>query len=74
MPVFASTIRTSVERPITTLALVPSALIRSTVRNSSISAIPSYLAIKLDDAAVFDAVPPTWNVRNVNCVPGSPID
>jgi GT2 family glycosyltransferase len=22
----------------------------------------------------FEAVPPTWKVRSVNCVPGSPID
>ena len=72
--VFASTMRISAERPITTFTICPSLFLRLTVFNSSISIIPSYFASCLEDAAVFEAVPPTWNVRNVNCVPGSPID
>ena len=28
----------------------------------------------LDSVAMLEAVPPTWKVRNVSCVPGSPID
>jgi hypothetical protein len=28
----------------------------------------------LDSSEIPPATPPTWNVRNVNCVPGSPID
>ena len=33
-----------------------------------------YKKVTDDTAAMFDATPPTWNVRSVNWVPGSPID
>ncbi len=35
---------------------------------------PSLLASSLDRSAPLIAMPPTWNVLMVSCVPGSPID
>ena len=35
---------------------------------------PSILANSLDSTAILEAVPPTWKVRIVSCVPGSPMD
>ena len=35
---------------------------------------PQTVNIATTRAAVLDAVPPTWNVRRVSCVPGSPMD
>ena len=31
-------------------------------------------ALISETSAMLDAVPPTWNVRSVSCVPGSPMD
>jgi hypothetical protein len=36
--------------------------------------IPLLVASCFDCSETRDAVPPTWNVRIVSCVPGSPID
>ena len=36
--------------------------------------IEMVIVLKLFSVAILDAIPPTWNVRRVNCVPGSPID
>ncbi|MNT53478.1 hypothetical protein D3C72_1905650 [compost metagenome] len=72
-PLPGSTILNSPERPKTTCT-VPSSVCVSTVRIFSNSTTPSNLATMFDSAAMFDAVPPTWKVRSVNCVPGSPID
>ena len=38
------------------------------------SILPLYLIVMFESAAVLDAVPPTWKVLSVSCVPGSPID
>ena len=46
----------------------------STVRKPSNWIVPSNLACKADSTEEEPATPPTWKVRNVNCVPGSPID
>ena len=45
-----------------------------TVLIFSNSITPSNLALIFALTAIFDAVPPTWKVLKVNCVPGSPID
>jgi hypothetical protein len=74
IPVFSSVIFNSAERPTTTTLEVPSLFFFSIVRSSSISSLPEALAFKSDSLPVFEAVPPTWKVRKVNCVPGSPID
>ena len=60
--------------PITIFSIVPSSLVLATVLNSSISITPSDLADNSAWSAILEAVPPTWNVLSVNCVPGSPID
>ncbi|MNE31075.1 hypothetical protein D3C80_1246230 [compost metagenome] len=73
-PVLGSVIFNSAERPTTIVFVSPSEPLRVIVRNSSISNLPAAFAFKSDSSAMFDAVPPTWNVRSVNCVPGSPID
>ena len=36
--------------------------------------VPLFFTCTLDSLAAADAAPPMWNVRMVNCVPGSPID
>ena len=36
--------------------------------------VPVFLASWRDCSLTLDAVPPTWKVRIVNCVPGSPMD
>ena len=35
--------------------------------------MPSLFDSICDSAAICDTVPPIWKVRNVSCVPGSPI-
>ena len=45
-----------------------------TVLRSSITALPTNFVLKLFSSEILPATPPTWNVLNVNCVPGSPID
>ena len=72
--VLASTTLISAVREITISAGLPSASTPFTVFKSSISATPLNLAIKEFSSEIFPATPPTWNVRSVNCVPGSPID
>ena len=42
-----------------------------TLRNCT---VPGFLASCFDCSETRDAVPPTWKVRMVSCVPGSPID
>ena len=74
IPVFSSEIFNSAERPTTINLVEPSEFFFSIVLNSSISNLPFAFAFKSEISVVFDAVPPTWKVRNVNCVPGSPID
>ena len=44
------------------------------VLKSSITITPDFLIITLASTADLEAVPPTWNVLRVSCVPGSPID
>ena len=63
----------SVEREITISTVFPSLSSPLTVFKSSISSLPPNLAIMLDSSETPPATPPTWNVRSVNCVPGSPI-
>ena len=72
--VFKSTILISVVLEITILESLPEESTVFTTLRSSISAIPSNLEIKEFSSEIFPATPPTWNVLNVNCVPGSPID
>ena len=74
MPDFGSTSLTSAVRPITMVESFPCSSLPVTVLSSSISRIPSNLATSFDSSAVLEAVPPTWKVRRVSCVPGSPID
>ena len=74
MPVFSSTMRISPERPTTMVLTVPSVPLWSMVRNSSNSIRPATFALMSELSAMFEAVPPTWNVRSVSCVPGSPMD
>ena len=74
IPVLASVNLSSEVREITTSTSLPSLSLDLTVFKSSISATPSNLAINLFSSEMLPAIPPTWNVRNVNCVPGSPID
>ena len=45
-----------------------------TVRRSLNCSVPSFFALMIGCLKVWLAVPPMWNVRIVNCVPGSPID
>ncbi len=52
----------------------PLSCVYSTERNSSNSMIPSYFAFREFSVEMLPAVPPTWNVRKVSCVPGSLID
>ena len=52
----------------------PSEFLLVTVFKSSISSLPSFLTTILESTSDLDAVPPTWKVRSVNCVPGSPTD
>ena len=74
IPVFLSTNLISEVREITILTALPSLSLPSTVLRSSISATPSKRAINLFSSEMFPAIPPTWKVRSVSCVPGSPID
>ena len=74
IPVFLSTSLISDVLEITMSISLPSLSLPLTVLRSSISAIPSNLTINLFYSEMFPAIPPTWKVRNVNCVPGSPID
>ena len=64
----------SVEREITISTALPSESSPLTVFKSSISKRPPNLATILDSSEIPPATPPTWKVRSVNCVPGSPID
>ena len=66
IPVFSSVIFNSAERPTTITCFEPSEFLRSIVLNSSISNLPFAFAFKSEISAMFDAVPPTWNVRSVN--------
>ncbi len=74
IPVFSSTNFNSVEREITISTSFPSLSSPLTVFKSSTSSLPGNLAMMLDSSEIPPATPPTWNVRSVNCVPGSPID
>jgi len=55
-------------------AVPPSGASPLTTFRSSISATPSNLASSLLSSEMLPAIPPTWKVRSVSCVPGSPID
>ena len=74
IPVFLSTNLISEVREITISTILPSESSPFTVFKSSISATPSNLTANLFSSEMLPAIPPTWNVRKVNCVPGSPID
>jgi len=74
IPVLASTNFNSDVLEITTSTSFPSLSLDLTVFKSSISATPSNFTVNLFSSEMLPAIPPTWNVRNVNCVPGSPID
>jgi len=74
IPVFLSTTLISAVLEITISITSPLASLPFTVRKSSITTLPSKFAINLLSSEMFPATPPTWNVLNVNCVPGSPID
>ena len=74
IPVFLSTNLISEVLDITISISFPSLSFPLTVLRSSISATPSNLTINLFSSEMLTAIPQTWNVRNVNCVPGSPID
>ena len=72
--VFLSITLISAVLEITISAVLPSESFPSTVLRSSITTLPSNLAINLLSSDIFPATQPTWNVLKVNCVPGSPID
>ncbi len=74
IPVLLSIILISAVLEITISTLFPSLSFPSTVLKSSIATFPLNLAVNLFSSEIFPATPPTWKVRNVNCVPGSPID
>jgi hypothetical protein len=74
MPVFFSVTLISAVLEITISTSLPSLFLPLTVRKSSMVTFPSNFAVNLFSSEIFPATPPTWNVRNVNCVPGSPID
>ena len=74
IPVFLSIILISAVREITISTSSPALSLPLTVLKSSILTFPSNLAINLLSSEMFPATPPTWKVRSVNCVPGSPID
>ena len=74
IPVLLSFNLNSVVREITTGASFPSASFPGTTLRSSSSTVPSNLAMSLFSSEIFPAIPPTWNVRRVSCVPGSPMD
>ena len=65
---------TSQDLLITTSSFSPALLVVSTALISSKVTNPSYLARILASTAMLEAVPPTWKVLSVSCVPGSPID
>ena len=44
-----------------------------TERKSWNRTVPSFFTLMMGCLNVWLAVPPTWNVRMVNCVPGSPM-
>nr|ARR75617.1 uncharacterized protein [uncultured bacterium] len=69
-----SMIRTSPVRPITTCMFSPSLFCVVTERNPSNWITPSNLAVSVDSTDAEPATPPTWKVRSVSCVPGSPMD
>ncbi len=73
-PVFSSIIFISEDLDTTITSLSPLAPVVSTTLSSSISSLPSPLALISFSSAMLAAVPPTWKVLSVNCVPGSPID
>ena len=66
--------RNSDWREMTMSIASPAAFLPFTVRSSSISRRPSYFDTTFVSTAVPPATPPTWNVRSVSCVPGSPMD
>ena len=70
----SATKRNSVERDTTTSVLFPFSSSDVMVLTSSISTIPSLLAVMEGFTETFPAVPPWWKVLSVSCVPGSPID
>ena len=71
---FPLTTLTSPLLAITTTALFPSLSFVGTDLIPSKTTLPSNLALIVASTAILDAVPPTWNVLRVSCVPGSPID
>ena len=74
IPVFLSITFISAVLEITISTCFPSLSFPLTVRKSSMLTLPSNLAVNLFSSEIFPATPPTWNVRSVNWVPGSPID
>ena len=72
--VFLSITFISAVLEITISITFPSVSFPSTVLRSSITTLPSNLAVNLFSSEIFPATPPTWKVLSVNCVPGSPID
>ena len=53
---------------------LPSLSLDFTIFKSSISVIPSNFETNSFSSEIFPAIPPTWKVLKVSCVPGSPID
>ncbi len=74
IPVLISTNLSSDVREITTSTAFPWLSVPLTTFKSSISAIPLNLTVNLFSSEMLPAIPPTWKVRSVNCVPGSPMD
>jgi hypothetical protein len=72
-PALSSTTLASADL-LTTISEAPSLSFNFTVLKSSISKRPSFLTIILESTSEREAVPPTWKVLNVSCVPGSPTD
>ena len=70
----SSTIRISPIRVMTITCSSPSFVLNLVVRTLSNSILPSNLATICESIADELAAPPTWKVRSVSCVPGSPID
>ncbi len=66
IPVFSSVILSSADRPTTITLVFPSSPFFSIVLNSSISNKPFPFALMSETSAMFEAVPPTWNVLSVS--------
>ena len=71
-PFFSSITLASADLETTISIALPSLSLDLTVLKSSISKLPAFLTVKDESTSDLEAVPPTWKVLRVSCVPGSP--